>query len=132
MRPSVSVYGPGNPAEQHPSQKPRYGYLTPKQAAEFTNISVQELERRRREGGGPKFCPVGSRLVRYPVDELCADVVTLDNAFSDTAERRKRLRDRRSNVLDDGKFALALAGYKRFVWFQRRIARWASQAERRE
>ena len=71
MRPSVSVPGPGVPAEQPAVPVARLGYLTPRQAAEFTNISYQELERLRRVGGGPRFAVVSSRLVRYPVDELC-------------------------------------------------------------
>ena len=50
---------------------PRYGYLTPKLAADFTGISLQELERLRREGGGPPFCRVSSRLVRYKVADVC-------------------------------------------------------------
>jgi hypothetical protein len=44
-----------------------HGYLTPKQAAEFTNISVHELERLRRERRGPRFNLVSSRLIRYSV-----------------------------------------------------------------
>src|SRR5581483_5748251 len=66
MRPSLPV---GNP--DHSSQQPRYGYLSPKQAAKFTSISVQELERLRRVGRGPDFCAVAPRLIRYPVEELC-------------------------------------------------------------
>ena len=66
-----SVLAPGHPAEQHPSAQARFGYLTPKQAAGFTNISVQELERLRRVGGGPRFCVPSGRLVRYAVLDLC-------------------------------------------------------------
>ena len=66
-----SVSPPGAPAEQHPTAVPRYGYLTPKLAADFTGISLQELERLRREGGGPPFCRVSSRLVRYKVEDVC-------------------------------------------------------------
>jgi hypothetical protein len=68
----VSSIAPGPRAEQSPVPAPRLGYLTPKQAAEFTNISHQELERLRRAGGGPDFCPVGPRLIRYAVEDLCA------------------------------------------------------------
>lgn len=87
MRPSVVP--PGNPAE-HPAAKPRFGYLTPKQAAEFVNLSKPELERLRRVGGGPKFCHVTSRTIRYPVEELCAWLDSfLVNNTSEAAERER-------------------------------------------
>ena len=64
------IVASGNPAGQ-PLVLSRFGYLTPKSAAEFTGISYQELERLRREGGGPRFCFAGSRLIRYAVEDLC-------------------------------------------------------------
>ena len=71
MQPSVSVSGLGVPAEQPAVPVARLGYLSPKDAAAFTGISYQELERLRSAGGGPPFCRVSTRLVRYAVQDLC-------------------------------------------------------------
>ena len=45
------------------------GYLTPREAAQYTSISVKQLENMRRRGDGPRYCKVG-RLCRYPRAEL--------------------------------------------------------------
>lgn len=46
------------------------GYLSPESAGRFLSISVKELERLRREGGGPLFVKLGRRTVRYAVIDL--------------------------------------------------------------
>lgn len=80
------------PTASVPVPAPRLGYLTPKQAAEFTNISIQELERLRRVGGGPGFSAISGRLIRYSVEELCRwiDSFKVNNA-SEAFERRKEV-----------------------------------------
>jgi len=66
-----SSFAPGLSAEQPSIPVARLGYLTPREASAFTGISIQELERRRREEDKPKFCYVGPRMIRYSVADLC-------------------------------------------------------------
>ena len=93
-----SVSAPAASVEQHPAALPRYGYLTPKLAADFTSISVQELERLRREGGGPPFYrpPNSPRLVRYKVEDICAWMDSFK--VSNTAEAHERDRAARQGA----------------------------------
>lgn len=45
----------------------------PEDAAAFMGVTLKELaEMRRREGRGPAFTRMGSRLVRYGMDDLLA------------------------------------------------------------
>ncbi|MDP2259954.1 MAG: helix-turn-helix domain-containing protein [Caulobacter sp.] len=44
--------------------------LTTRDAAEFLGVSPRTLEDWRLRGGGPLFCKVGARLVRYLVEDL--------------------------------------------------------------
>jgi hypothetical protein len=78
-------------AEQSPVPVPSLGYLTPKDAAKFTGISRQELERLRRAGGGPRFCFVSSRLIRYAVADLCAWLDSFKVSNSSEAIERERV-----------------------------------------
>lgn len=73
-----------------PTPQPRLGYLTPKQAAEFTNISWQELERLRRVGGGPRFSYVSARLIRYSVEDLCQWLASFAVANNSEAYERSK------------------------------------------
>src|SRR5690242_20576001 len=59
---------PSNP-EPLP-ESPMVGYLTPSEAAAFLSVSVDELERRRRRGDGPRFAQWGRRMIRYSIVEL--------------------------------------------------------------
>lgn len=40
------------------------------QAAEFLGVSERKMEKWRREGDGPKFVRLGSKLVRYRICDL--------------------------------------------------------------
>ncbi|MCK0172346.1 helix-turn-helix domain-containing protein [Aliiroseovarius sp. S1123] len=44
-------------------------YLTEAQTAEMLNISARTLQRFRLEGGGPKFCKAGKRVL-YAIPDL--------------------------------------------------------------
>lgn len=62
MRTSVTTLNPCPPNVARP------GYLTPKQAADYTSLSVDYLERLRRTGEGPTPIKIGHRTVRYRVE----------------------------------------------------------------
>jgi len=40
------------------------------QAAEFLGVSIRKMEKMRREGDGPRFVRLSSKLVRYRVCDL--------------------------------------------------------------
>ena len=40
------------------------------EAAEFLGVSTRKMEKMRREGDGPKFVRVSSKLVRYRICDL--------------------------------------------------------------
>ena len=44
--------------------------LTTSEAADILTVSVRTLEDWRLRGGGPLFCKLGARLVRYALDDL--------------------------------------------------------------
>ena len=44
--------------------------LTAAEAAEFMNTSPSTLERRRRDGTGPKYLKINPRVVRYRLVDL--------------------------------------------------------------
>lgn len=46
--------------------------LTTSEAAALLNTSPRTLEDWRLRGGGPVYCKVGRRLVRYPLSDLRA------------------------------------------------------------
>lgn len=46
--------------------------LTPPEAAIFLNSPIRTLENWRARGGGPAFIRVGTKTVRYHVDDLRA------------------------------------------------------------
>lgn len=48
----------------------RKEWLNPKEAAEFLGLHPAHLAKLRSKGGGPAFHAIGSRLVRYHVDDL--------------------------------------------------------------
>ena len=60
------------------------GCLTPAEASRYLSVSVKELERLRRVGGGPRYAKFGRKLVRYPVPELEAWIA--EHVVSNTAE----------------------------------------------
>jgi len=39
-------------------------------AAEFLGVSIRKMEKMRREGDGPKFVRLSSKLVRYRICDL--------------------------------------------------------------
>jgi len=41
-----------------------------KDAAEFLGVSLRKMEKMRREGDGPKFVRLSSKLVRYRICDL--------------------------------------------------------------
>lgn len=45
-------------------------FLTPPEAAIFLNSTVRTLENWRVRGGGPAFTRLGTKTVRYHVDDL--------------------------------------------------------------
>lgn len=96
MLPSVSVSGPGVPAEQPTIPVARLGYLSPKDAAKFLSVSHQELERLRRVGGGPDFRVPSPRLIRYSVEDLCKWMD--ESRVSNTAQAAELLHGRKTGV----------------------------------
>ena len=47
-------------------------YLTTREVHEYTGISIKELERLRRDGGGPLFCNPSPKIVRYKSTDVDA------------------------------------------------------------
>lgn len=64
------------------------GCLTPAEASRYLSVSIKELERLRRCGGGPRYAKLGRKLVRYPVPELDAWVAR--HVVSNTAEAARK------------------------------------------
>jgi excisionase family DNA binding protein len=58
--------------------------LTTGQAAEYLGLSRATLEAWRCRGGGPRFCKVGNKAVRYPQE--CLDSFLNARTFSSTSE----------------------------------------------
>jgi len=46
--------------------------VSSEEAAEFLGISLRKVEKMRREGDGPKFVRLSSKLVRYRICDLLA------------------------------------------------------------
>lgn len=46
--------------------------LTERQAAEYINASPRSMQTWRRQGHGPRFCRLGSRMIRYRRSDLDA------------------------------------------------------------
>lgn len=46
--------------------------LSPREVSHLTGISIPQLEKWRREGGGPRCARLGVRMVKYHVDDLRA------------------------------------------------------------
>lgn len=67
---------------------PQVGYLSPTEASRYLSISVKELERLRRVGGGPRYAKIGRKLVRYPIGEL--DAWIAEHLVSNTAESAEK------------------------------------------
>lgn len=65
-------------------QAPTNTYLSTKEVADLTGVSVRHLERLRIEGGGPRYIRVHARCIRYDP----ADVVAWINErkFAHTSE----------------------------------------------
>ena len=53
-----------------PASDPLETYVSTKQAATFLGLSERTLEGLRLHGGGPAFCVLGRRAVRYSTAEL--------------------------------------------------------------
>lgn len=64
------------------------GWLTPKGAAEFLDVSVRQLEKWRAEGGGPKFVKPNPKKVYYRIDDLFAFVQSFPS-YSNIEEYRQ-------------------------------------------
>ncbi|MEQ8769222.1 MAG: helix-turn-helix domain-containing protein [Phycisphaerales bacterium] len=71
-------------AATHDNEDQTTGCLTPPEASRYLSVSVKELERLRRVGGGPRYAKLGRKLVRYPVAEL--DAWVSEHVVSNTAE----------------------------------------------
>ena len=56
---------------EHVAEFPKK-YLAPDEASQFIGAAVQTMARWRCEGGGPPFIRVGSRRIRYALDDLIA------------------------------------------------------------
>ncbi|MCB1522041.1 MAG: helix-turn-helix domain-containing protein [Hyphomicrobiaceae bacterium] len=44
--------------------------LSPREVSVLTGISIPQLEKWRREGGGPRWARLGDRMVKYHVEDL--------------------------------------------------------------
>lgn len=44
--------------------------LSPREVSVLTGISIPQLEKWRREGGGPHWARLGDRMVKYHVEDL--------------------------------------------------------------
>lgn len=64
------------------------GCLTPAEAARYLSISEKQLERFRRDGGGPRYAKPTRKLVRYPIGEL--DAWIAEHLVSNTAESAEK------------------------------------------
>ncbi len=49
---------------------PNETFLTEQQLACRWNLSVKALQKWRLQGGGPEYCKIGKRLVRYPLSSV--------------------------------------------------------------
>jgi predicted DNA-binding transcriptional regulator AlpA len=47
-------------------------YFTTKEAAKRLGLAVRTLEGFRCKGGGPRYCKIGKRIVRYRIEDLDA------------------------------------------------------------
>lgn len=45
-------------------------FLSPREVSVLMRISIPQLEKWRREGGGPHWVRLGDRMVRYHVEDL--------------------------------------------------------------
>ena len=62
-------------------------YLTETQTAEMLNVSARTLQRFRLEGGGPKFCKAGKRVL-YASPDLEAWLE--ENRHASTSEAKAK------------------------------------------
>lgn len=58
-----------------------------REAAQFLRVSKSWLDKKRVEGGGPRFVRVTSRCVRYDADDL--DEWIRSRTFESTSDRRR-------------------------------------------
>jgi predicted DNA-binding transcriptional regulator AlpA len=73
-------------------------YLDTKQAAFALGTTITHMERLRRKGGGPQFCKIGAKAVRYRRDWI--DDWLEQRCFANTAEAKEAARARAEEQLN--------------------------------
>jgi predicted DNA-binding transcriptional regulator AlpA len=73
-------------------------YLDTKQAAVALGTTITHMERLRRKGGGPQFCKIGAKAVRYRRDWI--DGWLEQRCFANTAEAKEAARARAEEQLN--------------------------------
>jgi hypothetical protein len=69
------------------SYRPNRVFLTNAEAANFLRLSPRTLEKRRRHGGGPRYCKFGRRVL-YGLNDLEAWVKSHSYAISTEIRRQ--------------------------------------------